>query len=296
MAELQDKLLRLHDSNTWELVFDNTTIHARNGLRMPYNDKGSSVIESEREQKMVKEGKLSKNKAVKKRVREDRPSVAVGMLRFEFAQSDSGEHMCTAARWEKHRGQMAAREWVKCGTCRRDPNNLPPLTEWRLEKEVLEMLPTKPGESFFFEGENDGEGGHWITHKPMPQVRRFQGTTFEFIGKFQEVLRDEMDALQEDGDDKLVHQLIGTFVHVSPNQAIWRTIASAQCERKVPDSLWGAKRMNRPAEVLFLQPSGKVILDGPKDAVDALLRAVKNITRTDDNAIMPIYDLNKISA
>lgn len=292
---LQDKLLRLHESNTWELVFDNTTIHARNGLRMPYNDKGSSVIESEREQKLVKEGKMSKNKAQKKRVREDRPSVAVGRLRFEFGKDEAGADCITRAFWDRHRGSMSTNDWIKYGTCRRDPNNLPDLTEWRLAKEVIEMLPTKPGESFFPEGEADGEGGHWVTHKPLPLVRRFVGTTAEFVKQFNQFYKDELDALQDDGETHLVEKIIGTFVHISAQQAIWRTMSSAQCENKVPDPFWGTRRMQRPAEVIYVQKKGKVLVDGPKDSVEALLRALRNISKTDDNAIMPIYDLNKIS-
>merc|ERR1719499_1287644 len=71
LSKCQHELLALHDSNSWELVFDSTTINARNGLRMPYNDKASMVVASDEDKRKIKEGMLSKTKADKKRVRED---------------------------------------------------------------------------------------------------------------------------------------------------------------------------------------------------------------------------------
>ena len=43
MRTLQEQLMKMDDSNEWELVFDKTTINATNGLRLPYNDKASKV-------------------------------------------------------------------------------------------------------------------------------------------------------------------------------------------------------------------------------------------------------------
>ena len=40
---LKKKLIDLHETNDWLNVFDKTTISARNGLRLPYNDKVSKV-------------------------------------------------------------------------------------------------------------------------------------------------------------------------------------------------------------------------------------------------------------
>merc|ERR1719343_895781 len=91
LNEVQKKLIDLHDTNSWELVFDSTTINARNGLRLPYNDKASMVVASEEDKRKIKEGMLSKTKADKKRVREDRPSIAIGKIVFEFDKDANGE-------------------------------------------------------------------------------------------------------------------------------------------------------------------------------------------------------------
>jgi len=298
LSHLQNRLLELHDSNNWELVFDNTTIHARNGLRMPYNDKGSSVVESEKDRKAVKAGLLSKNKAYKKRVREDRPSVAVGQLRFEFEKDpDTGDDVITSAQWVADKDTYSIWEWIHMGTCRRDPNDPPPLTAWQLGPDVLAMLPTKPGEAFYLEGEDDGEGGHWVTHKPFPLIRRYAGDTKGFHRAFSEALKDEQDTLQEEEHQHTVlQQIIGSWVSLDEKQAIWRSSGAGQCEAKVLDHLWGSRVIRRPSEVAFTRKSQKVIVDGPKAATEALLRALKQFTRPDDNAVMPIYDLNKISA
>jgi len=42
-------------------------------------------------------------------------------------------------------------------------------------------------------------------------------------------------------------------------------------------------------------PKGKVIIDGPKDVIDVLLRVLEAFTDSDDSAVMPLYDLTKIS-
>jgi len=298
LGHLQSRLLQLHDSNNWELVFDSTTINARNGLRMPYNDKASMVIESEEDKRKVAEGKLSKTKAYKKRVREDRPSKAVGRIRFDFERDPhTGEDILASAKWNADEDSFSIAKWIEMGSCRRDPNCAvqAELTPWQLGPDVLAMLPTKPGEQFYFEGEADGEGGHWVTHKPFPHIRKCQLQTPEFKLQFNEALSDEQDALKDEQKFELLRSVIGSWVSVTDKQAVWRATAATQCEAKAPDRLWATRRMQRPAEVIFLKSKGKVVVDGPQDVVEALIRALKTFTKPDDNAVMPIYDLAKIS-
>jgi len=305
LAILQNRLLQLHESNNWELVFDSTTINARNGLRLPYSDKASMVIATDEDKRKVKEGTLSKTKAPKKRVREDRPSVAIGMIRFEFDKDpETGNDFLSSAAWVHDRDDKRTDEWIGMGTCRRDMKNSHSceLTPWQLGPDVLAMLPTKPGEQFYFEGEDDGEGGHWVTHKPFPYIRRCTVGTKDFKLQFNEALSDEQDALKEEFKFDTLQRIIGSWVSLTESQAIWRVAAATQCDAKVPDLLWarGARsdlpKIQRPAEVVFLKSKGKVLVDGPPDVVDVLIRVLKTFTKPDDNAVMPIYDLTRISA
>lgn len=315
LGHLQKRLLELHDSNNWELVFDSTTINARNGLRLPYSDKASSVIASEQDKKKVEAKQLSQTKAFKKRVREDRPSKAVGKIRFEFEQDEDGNEQISSAKWVADEKSFTVAEWIGMGTCRRDPNALPELTPWQLGPDVLEMLPWLPGEQFTWaEGEADGEGGHWVTHKPFPMIRRCDMSTTEFKDVFEEVLNDEMAALKEEGtpeDMERAMSIAGSWVSLTEKQAIWRGTAATQCETKVPDFLWGSqvgqgsraagqsgqRSIQRKAEVVFLQGPGKVIIDGPAEVTEVLLRAIQhreNFTKPDNNAVMPIYDIKRM--
>lgn len=298
LNHLQSRLIQLDASNNWELVFDSTTINARNGLRLPYSDKASMVIESEEDKRKVKEGTLSKTKAFKKRVKEDRPSIAIGKIRFEFDKDpETGNDIMSSANWVADQESYPIAEWIAMGSCRRDQNSAVQveLTPWQLGPDVLSMLPTKPGEQFYFEGEADGEGGHWVTHKPFPQVRRCAMEPSEFIMQFNESLSDEQDALKEEQHFDLLRRTVGSWVSVTEKQAMWHACAATQSEAKVPDRVWGTRKIQRPAEVVYLKNRGKVVVDGPPDVVEALLRALKTFTKPDDNAVMPIYDLAKIS-
>jgi len=298
LSHLQKRLLQLHESNNWELVFDSTTINARNGLRLPYSDKASMVIESAEDRQKVKEGKLSKTKAFKKRVKEERPSKAVGKIRFEFDKDQkTGMDIISSAAWTKDDKDYTIAQWILMGSCRLDPHRPDPvaLTDWQLTQDVLTMLPTKPGEQFYFEGEADGEGGHWVTHKPFPQIRRATMDTREFTIQFNEALSDEQDALKEEQQLELLRQVVGSWVSVTETQAIWRSASLNQCEAKVPDRLWGTRRIKRPAEVVYIKNKQKVLVDGPSEVVEAIIRALKPFTKPDDNAVMPIYDVAKIS-
>lgn len=295
IAHLHNRLLQLHESNNWELVFDSTTINARNGLRLPYSDKASMVIESEADRLAVKQGTLSKTKAFKKRVKENRPSKAVGSIRFDFDKDpETGNNIMTSAKWVSDSKSHPISKFIALGTCRRDPNNPPDLTPWQLGPDVLDLLPTKPGEEFYVEGEADGEGGHWVTHKPFPNIRRYDRETRDFVRQFTEALKDEQDALQEEAQFELLRRIVGTWVLVTDKSAVWRASAAGQCDVKCPDWSWTSKRLQRPAEVAYMRSRGKVVLDGQPEVTEAILRALKNFTRADDNAVMPIYDLTKM--
>jgi len=300
LARIQKRLLDLHESNNWELVFDSTTIHARNGLRLPYSDKASMVVDREEDKKRIKEGTLSKTKAFKKRVRENRPSKAIGVIRFEFDKDqETGNDILTSAQWIADADTYPIAHWIGLGSCRRDPNSVVDLTQWQLNQDVLAMLPRKPGEEFYFDNA-DGEGGHWVTHKPYDNIRRFNMKTADFVKQFSDALKEEQDALGEEQSHELLRRMIGSFVCVTDTQAIWRATAASQFDRKVPDKVWGTARMfdtkmRRAAEVIFLESCGKVIVTGPDETVDALLRTLSNITKVDDNAVQPIYDLEKLS-
>jgi hypothetical protein len=293
LSWLQTRLLELHESNNWELVFDSTTINARNGLRLPYSDKASMVIDSAEQKQLVKDKKLSKTKAFKKRVKEERPSKAVGKIRFEF----DGVGQLSSARWVKDDKDFTIAQWIRMGSCRIDPNRPDPisLTEWHLTHEVLTMLPTKPGEKFYFEGEADGEGGHWVTHKPFPQIRRTTMDTREFAAQFNEALSDEQDALGDEQQVELQRQIVGSWVSITEAHAIWRSVSATQCEDKVPDSLWGKNKIKRPAELAYIKGKAKVVVDGPSKVVEAIIRALGKFTKPDDYAVTPIYDVSKIS-
>ena len=64
-----------------------TSKHTVGGLRLPYCDKASNVIDNPDDKMKVKAGLLSKTKASKKKVSEDRPLRAVGKVVFEFGTS-----------------------------------------------------------------------------------------------------------------------------------------------------------------------------------------------------------------
>jgi len=282
-------LLQLHESNNWELVFDSTTINARNGLRLPYSDKASMVIGSEEEKRKVEQGKLSKTKAFKRRVREERPSKAIGRIRFDFEKdAESRNNIVTKAQWNADAETFTIAEWIQMGSCRRDPHGsvMAGLTPWQLGPDVLSMLPTRPGEQFYYDP--DGEGGHWVTHKPFTNIRRCALETTDFQKQFTEALSDEQEALQEEANESIMTRVVGVWVSVTQTQAIWRSTAGLQFDGKVPDKVWCRKTLQRPAEVAYIKSKGKVILDGPADVIDVLLSVLKTFTKSDDNAVMPM--------
>lgn len=294
LRHVQQRLLELHESNNWELVFDSTTINARNGLRLPYSDKASMVI-AEQDKHKVEQGMMSKTKAMKTRVREDRPSKAVGRIRFEFAHDpESNKDVLTKAHWNADANSFSIAEWIEMGSCRRDPNSAEKnqLTPWQIGPDVRRMLPTKHGELFHYDQ----------THKPFPNIRMCTLEPANFKKHLSDALSEEQDALSEEGKEELRMSIIGTWVSVTKTQAIWRSVTMMQLKgSKVPDRVWGKKKdwetkeIRRPSEVVYIASKGKVIIDGPKDVMDVLLRVLEAFTDSDDNAVMPLYDLTKIS-
>merc|ERR1711966_441667 len=133
---------------------------------------------------------------------------------------------------------------------------------WQLGPDVLEMLPIKPGERMVFsEGYDDGEGGHWVTHKPFPNIRRCNLEIPEFKVQFEEAIEDEQNILEEEKRDELLKRMVGTWTTVTPKLAKWRSCIGSQCPFKALPYLRGsqvAKRlssqwtMQRPVEVTYL--------------------------------------------
>lgn len=304
LGVLQEKLIDLHESNVWELVFDSTTINARNGLRLPYSDKASMVIADAETKRKIKDGEISKTKAHKKRVQEGRPSKAIGIIEFSFDKDpDTNESRLIQAQWIADQESYTIDKWIGFGTCRRDANKFPDLTAWYMGQEVIAMLPKKTGEEFLFEqGEADGEGGHWVTHRPFPNIRMCKDvlTVPDFKKQFEDAVSEEQEALKEEQQLTLLHKIIGAWTAVTDSQAVWRTSATTlmpngpSSDGKVPDNLWGKGKLSRPVEVVFLCKKQKIVVTGPVDGSAAILRALKSFTKPDDNAIMPIYDVVKM--
>ncbi len=297
---LQDKLVDLHESNVWELVFDSTTINARNGLRLPFSDKASMVITDEAQKQQVNDGKISKTKARKSRVTENRPSKPVGTIEFTFKKDlETGQPTLASADWTADAASHPIDDWIKKGSCRLDANSFPDLTPWYMGQEVIQMLPKKSNEDFFFEqGEADGEGGHWMTHRPYPNIRRCKERldTRAFKQHFDEVLSEEQQALEAEGRSDLMRRLVGSWTTVTSKQVIWRTTAAMQTDNAtvVSDQKGQQIRLKRGAEVIFLHAQQKIIVSGPNEVAEAILRALKEFTKPDDNAIMPIYDIKRM--
>lgn len=298
LEKLQQNLLTVHPSNEWELVFDSTTINARNGLRLPYNDKASMVIASEEDKQRVKDKLLSKTKAFKKRIEENRPSKAIGVIRFTFNRDEHGNSSLAEAKWVKSTRDMEIWEWIRIGSCRRDihdPNVK--LTQWSLGPDVLRLLPKREGERFEC-GIDDGEGGQWITHRPYACIRRCTHEVLEFKQRFSDSIETEQEDLRGEGKDALAMRLTGCFIQVSEEQAVWRTYAGTQSSVKTPDWYWGRRRFWRPTEVVYSKAAGKILIEGSQEVVEVIVEALKcqkGFTQPDDNAVVPIYDVHRMS-
>jgi len=211
----------------------------------------------------------------------------------------------TQAKWVADTDSYSIADWIGMGTCRRDPNACMELTPWQLGPDVLELLPFRPGERIVYsEGFDDGEGGHWVTHRPYPNIRRCNVEVPEFQRLFDEVIIEEQTALEEEDKLELQRRLRGVWVAVDNDRAIWRGSSASQCPFKMLPALKGEYaarkgrwQMQRPVEVVYLRKKEKIIVDGPQEEVDAVLRALKqsDFSQPDNNAVMPIYDLEKMS-
>eukprot|EP00927_Polykrikos_kofoidii_P006037 TRINITY_DN12434_c0_g1_i6.p1 TRINITY_DN12434_c0_g1~~TRINITY_DN12434_c0_g1_i6.p1 ORF type:complete len:1128 (-),score=179.92 TRINITY_DN12434_c0_g1_i6:307-3690(-) len=308
LQTLQRRFVDLHESNVWELVFDNTTINARNGLRLPYSDKASMVIADPADKAKVKAGTLSKSKAPKKRMLEGRPSKAVGVIKFVFEKDpETGTDRLASSEWIKDVDSHKIEDWIAFGSCRRDPSNFPELTPWSMEH-AISVLETKPGEKFEWMADDNGTGGQWKTHKPFENIRRCEPIlrVEEFIKVFEKAIQEERDALkEEDGADGRDEQILGSWISATTTIAVWRTVSAVQMGAKFPDRIWGTSRSKatrspiegpprRPTDVTYIGKKGKVVVDGPEETVETILRAIKHMTKVDDNSILPIYDVSKL--
>eukprot|EP00403_Amphidinium_massartii_P046236 CAMPEP_0178464116 /NCGR_PEP_ID=MMETSP0689_2-20121128/50678_1 /TAXON_ID=160604 /ORGANISM="Amphidinium massartii, Strain CS-259" /LENGTH=1109 /DNA_ID=CAMNT_0020091011 /DNA_START=121 /DNA_END=3451 /DNA_ORIENTATION=+ len=297
MMKRHNRLLELDESNNWELFFDSTTIHARNGLRLPYSDKASSVIATEEDKKKVEQKLLSKSKAPKRRVRENRPSKAVGIIEFVFKRNvDGGGGEDCEGTWVADKDSHTIAEWIAMGTCRRDPHNPPELTPWQLGPDVLKILP-KTADAHRLEGQD--------THKPFPNIRIYDKGDRDpelFKLEFDEALDTERDCLEESQtveDENLRQRLNGSWIQVDQHQALWRTLPQPAGlyvrDRLAPRQ----QRARRQSEVWYNSKTAKVIATGPPEMVEVLIRVLSStegFTKADDNPIMPLIDIGKLSA
>ena len=131
---------------------------------------------------------------------------------------------------------------------------------------------------------------------------------------FDEQLEGEVDDLeldQEDGNKELAKVLKGSWISVTPDQALWRGPASEQSKAKCLGWMpsWSLKRgrhtsepsMSRPLELVYLrrfnnQDVGKIFVDGPtrtKQFILDILRGCAPAVMRDDVAVVQRYDHTK---
>mmetsp|Transcript_113813 Transcript_113813/g.368282 ORF Transcript_113813/g.368282 Transcript_113813/m.368282 type:complete len:945 (-) Transcript_113813:117-2951(-) len=124
--QLKNKeLMDIHDSNGWDGFFDKTTVGG-NGLRLPYNDKGSINVEPG---------------GFKRTVFEKRPNRAIGRIRFDFeTDASTGAGRVASAQWVEDVKSHSIFEWISRGSCRRGPGQAK-LTPWKPLAEVVALLP-----------------------------------------------------------------------------------------------------------------------------------------------------------
>ncbi|CAE7421501.1 unnamed protein product, partial [Symbiodinium necroappetens] len=265
LQKLQKKLMGFYKSNDWFNVFDKTTISATNGLRLPYNDKVSSVYRASEEKAKVERGEMAKGKAAKKRVKENRYSKAVGELLFTFeadVATGGQEDKIVSARWQNTDSRSIA-QWIQMGSCRldmSDPERTQPtqVCPTREGKRLLRKLKRKrESDGFDFELEISSDEEGYALKTPHPSVRRCKLPTLEFVKLFDEQLEGEVDDLeldQEDGNKELAKVLKGSWISVTPDQALWRGPASEQSKAKCLG--WMPSWFNN-------QDVGKIFVDGP---------------------------------
>lgn len=131
-------------------------------------------------------------------------------------------------------------------------------------------------------------------------------STNEFMKRFSEELSTEFDhfndlAVSDPIYKRMSQWHVGSWILVRKHQAIWRTHSEVQWDGHVPDEHWGKGRIQRPAEVVFLagkdkDTPAKVIIDcGVHEVQENFIMMMKRWTMPDDQDLMPLYDLEKIS-
>lgn len=282
-------LLRLHETNTWDNVFDKTTIHARNGLRLPYSDKGN-VVPIEEDLAKFKQGLISKKQCKQQPLIEHRPNLPLGVISFTFRHDAvTAEDVCDRALWTHVEKDYTAPEWMHHGTCRRNMDNPPALTYWDEErvKRICDM-----------------------TSAPLPNVLQYFGKDVDkFVKAFDDVLDTLLECDEDEGagapqvelSDKHRRSLHGSWIRVQDEVcAIWRSSPLMQCRTGVRGALdfvrsdsradcvcgscsregssWGRRRRFektcRPLTVTYLRGTHKVILDGPDDLCRVLAEEI----------------------
>jgi len=322
LQNLRKKLLGFYESNDWFNVFDKTTISATNGLRLPYNDKVSSVYRNPDDKIKVQNGEMAKGKAPKRRVQEGRYSKAVGELVFTFeADVATGcqDDKIVSAKWQNTDNRSIA-QWIQMGSCRLDmsdpertqPTQVCPTREGKRLLRKLKRNRESDGFDFNLELSSDEEG--YALKTPHPNVRRCELPTLEFVKLFEEQLGGELDDLeldQEDGNKELAKMLRGSWISVTPNQAVWRGPASEQSKAKCLGWMpsWSLNRgkhvsapsMSRPLELVYVRrfnnkDVGKIFVDGPtrrKQFILDILRGCGPAVMRDDVAVVQRYDHTK---
>eukprot|EP00929_Paragymnodinium_shiwhaense_P060861 TRINITY_DN30384_c0_g1_i3.p1 TRINITY_DN30384_c0_g1~~TRINITY_DN30384_c0_g1_i3.p1 ORF type:complete len:321 (-),score=73.67 TRINITY_DN30384_c0_g1_i3:510-1472(-) len=290
---LQRKLLGLHKTNEWSEIFDKTTINARNGLRLPFSDKASRVISAD-DKARIAAGEISQTKAFKKLVKEGRPSKAIGVIEFEWeVDVETDTDKFKSSRWIHDDQSLDRTKYLEKGTCRRDANNYPPLTEYSINQDVLTLLKKakKSGEEFTADLD-----GNYSTHKPFDNILKVDREGLEvskFVQDFNEALEVEQEVLESRQSDVL-EDVKGTWVCKTARQGIWRSCAASQTgfdvDEKVPDKNWNVKKLRRPTEVVYLRSKGKVIINGSRDAVATMRYVLKDMTTRDDNHVVSKLD------
>lgn len=176
-----------------------------------------------------------------------------------------------------------------------------------LERKTCRVSPSE-GEKYYRESEDDQ--GIFNTHDAYPNIMRCSLSTWDFQQLWDNQLADEMDALAEEifkavalahvpqeSDYELREKIAGQWLFIDKDQAIWRAPAGKQFGDKFPDWDWGlgSGKITRPAELIYVRQKGKLVLDGPIEVLDPLLRVLKHChTEPDDLSILPKYDTKRM--
>lgn len=108
VAQVLATLKAAKDDNDWINVFDDATTRPKQGLRMPYCDKKTRMVDEEGNTEFV---------------REHRPACAIGTYAFAFEND-----VCVSAKIAVDAAERSVSEWVAAGSCRRQEDC--ELTAW----------------------------------------------------------------------------------------------------------------------------------------------------------------------